>query len=189
MMMELPVDTDIIGIDASGRSDTDEIDRRSIAQVASPTTERIMKTGESTTDGLNIQNDSGATSDRRVNSLLDRFQSDTFGITTIDDFITNLRDDVRLLESTAIVWNGSNADGAINEDQAKFEFIVDSASKAAGLFSLGVLVWVLRGSALVTAIASGGSSWRIVDPNQMLSAFRNKDATNEGNDLESMIKK
>ena len=58
------------------------------------------------------------------------------------------------------------------DEEIAYEFIVGSAGSAAGLFSIGYVLWALRGGAFFTAVASSMPSWRIVDPTAILSAGR-----------------
>ncbi len=58
------------------------------------------------------------------------------------------------------------------EEDTSYESIVSSAGSAAGLFSIGYVLWALRGGAFFTAVASSMPSWRIVDPTAILSAGR-----------------
>ena len=57
------------------------------------------------------------------------------------------------------------------------QLFVGSAGKAAGLLSVGYVLWALRGGALMTAIASSLPAWRLIDPTALLTAYRASSAT------------
>ncbi|MGB7324456.1 MAG: VCBS domain-containing protein [Rubripirellula sp.] len=73
-----------------------------------------------------------------------------------------------------IAWiNWSDSDEVIEESTG--DLLVGNAGTAAGLFSIGYVLWALRGGAFVTAVATSLPSWRIIDPTALLSAYRATD--------------
>jgi hypothetical protein len=93
----------------------------------------------------------------------------------------------RLLEldlEQAIVW--TSWDESRNEaEKSPISFFVGTAGTAAGLFSVGYAMWVLRGGALMTVLASSLPAWRLIDPAALLTAYR---ASAVGaDDLEKML--
>ena len=73
-----------------------------------------------------------------------------------------------------IVFVPSETESSGTADKG-FQFAVETTTAAASLLGIGATVWILRGGALLTALASGGSSWKMIDPAAMLSAFNNGD--------------
>ena len=71
----------------------------------------------------------------------------------------------------AIVWQAWDDTRESFEDSS-VHYVVGSAGAAAGMFSIGYVVWALRGGALVTAMSSALPAWRIVDPTALLTAYR-----------------
>lgn len=51
-------------------------------------------------------------------------------------------------------------------------YVVGSAGSAAGIISVGYLLWILRGSTVITVLTSSAPRWRMVDPTAILSAYR-----------------
>ena len=43
---------------------------------------------------------------------------------------------------------------------------------AAGIISVGYLLWILRGSTAITFLASSAPRWRMVEPTAILTAYR-----------------
>ena len=71
----------------------------------------------------------------------------------------------------AIVWqmwdNRSN-----DLEESPVTYFVGSAGTAAGVISVGYVVWARRGGALVTAVTSSIPTWKVVDPTALLTAYR-----------------
>jgi hypothetical protein len=57
-------------------------------------------------------------------------------------------------------------------DESPVSYMIGSAGSAVGVFSIGYVVWALRGGAFVTAMSSALPAWRIVDPTALLTAYR-----------------
>ncbi len=70
----------------------------------------------------------------------------------------------------AIVWQ--QWDESQFQDEGSFHFYVGTAGVAAGLFSVGYVLWAIRGGAFVAAITSTLPSWRLIDPGALLGAYR-----------------
>ncbi|NND95851.1 MAG: Ig-like domain-containing protein, partial [Pirellulaceae bacterium] len=71
----------------------------------------------------------------------------------------------------AVVW--TSWDEYKNESQdTSFSFFVGSAATTAGVFSVGYLLYVLRGGAFLAAMSSSVPTWRMIDPAALLSAYR-----------------
>ncbi len=51
-------------------------------------------------------------------------------------------------------------------------YVVGSAGSAAGIISVGYLLWILRGSTVITVLTSSAPRWRMVDPTAILCAYR-----------------
>jgi hypothetical protein len=51
-------------------------------------------------------------------------------------------------------------------------YVVGSAGSAAGIISVGYLLWILRGSTVITVLTSSAPRWRMVDPTAILTAYR-----------------
>jgi hypothetical protein len=76
------------------------------------------------------------------------------------------------------------------QEHTKFEASVTAASAAAGMsFSVGYVVWMLRGGVLVSTLLSSLPAWRLVDPLPVLG--RMDDGDDDGDDaddsLESLV--
>jgi hypothetical protein len=84
----------------------------------------------------------------------------------------------------AIVWQAWDQTRESFEDSS-VSYVVGSAGTAAGLFSIGYVVWALRGGAFVTAMSSALPAWRIVDPTTLLTAYRT--ARSPGDAVENML--
>ena len=76
----------------------------------------------------------------------------------------------------AIVWQMWDNSRDFFEDSA-MHYVVGSASVATGLFSVGYVMWALRGGAFMTAIASSIPSWRLIDPSALLATYKTSAAT------------
>ena len=76
----------------------------------------------------------------------------------------------------AIVWQmwDESRDFFENYDP---HYFVGSASVATGLFSVGYVMWALRGGAFMTAIASSIPSWRLIDPSALLATYKTSAVT------------
>lgn len=85
--------------------------------------------------------------------------------------IGQLEQMIRMDMQQAIVWDLWDKEEALLEE-SPIEFLVGSAGAAAGLFSIGYVMWALRGGAFVTVMASSMPAWRIVDPAAILTAYR-----------------
>jgi len=57
-------------------------------------------------------------------------------------------------------------------EESRVQIAISSAGSAMGVFSVGYVVWALRGSAFATAMSSALPAWRIVDPSALLTAYR-----------------
>ena len=71
----------------------------------------------------------------------------------------------------AIIWQ--QWDERLDDvDESPISYFVGTAGTAAGLFSIGYVLWALRGGAFVTAMASSLPAWRLIDPAALLVAYR-----------------
>ena len=106
---------------------------------------------------------------------------------SLDSAIPELRELERIMQldiEQAIVWDlWDNPETEYEESQA--EIFVGSAGTAAGFFSIGYVLWALRGGAFVSVMASSMPAWRIVDPAALLTAYRGSQQANDG--LDEMI--
>ena len=50
--------------------------------------------------------------------------------------------------------------------------VIGTAGLAAGFFSIGYVMWALRGGVVVSILAAGLPAWRIIDPTAVLTAYR-----------------
>ena len=71
----------------------------------------------------------------------------------------------------AIVWQAWDQMRE-HTDDSPATYVIGSAGSAVGVFSVGYVVWALRGGAFVTAMSSALPTWRIVDPTALLTAYR-----------------
>ncbi len=71
----------------------------------------------------------------------------------------------------AIVWQAWDQTRETFEE-SPVHYVVGSAGVAVGMFSIGYVVWALRGGALVTAMSSALPAWKLVDPTTLLTAYR-----------------
>ncbi|WP_149498954.1 DUF4347 domain-containing protein [Roseiconus lacunae] len=94
-----------------------------------------------------------------------------------------LQEDLR----QAIIWSQwDNADRYGDNSMASVQY-ASFASAGIGMFSVGYVMWALRGGAMVGVFASALPAWRFIDPIAMLSAYRDfRDNTEDG--LESLIR-
>lgn len=60
-------------------------------------------------------------------------------------------------------WSSSNDPVAM---------VIGTAGLAAGFFSIGYVMWALRGGVVVSILAAGLPAWRIIDPTAVLTAYR-----------------
>ena len=85
----------------------------------------------------------------------------------------------------AIVWH--MWDNNENElEKSPVTYFVGTAGTAAGVASVGYVVWALRGGALVTAVTSSLPTWKVVDPAALLTAYR-ASATGPADAVEKML--
>ncbi|MEM9827797.1 MAG: Ig-like domain-containing protein, partial [Planctomycetota bacterium] len=75
------------------------------------------------------------------------------------------------LAAAQIVWHMASDSETDEFGDARF-FRGEASVAAASLFSIGVMIWLFRGGAVVTALASSSGSWRLVDPTAMLTAAK-----------------
>ena len=91
------------------------------------------------------------------------------------EFDNNASEIERLLQidlHQAIVWHEWD-DSREETELASQSFVVGSAAAtAAGLISVGYLFWGLRFGAFMAAFSSAIPSWRLIDPNILLTAYR-----------------
>jgi hypothetical protein len=78
----------------------------------------------------------------------------------------------------AIVWQ--QWDQYQQSEESALSFYIGSAGIAAGIFSVGYVLWALRGGAFVAAITTSIPTWRFIDPAALLGAYRA--ATTSGRD-------
>ena len=71
----------------------------------------------------------------------------------------------------AIVWQHWDA-LRDNFEGSPIIYVVGSAGSAAGVISVGYLLWIIRGSTAITVLTSSLPSWRMVDPAAILTAYR-----------------
>ena len=71
----------------------------------------------------------------------------------------------------AIVWSQWDEMNREQEMDPVLIF-VGAASAGAGVFSIGYVMWAIRGTALMTVCASSMPAWRFIDPVAMLTAYR-----------------
>ncbi len=71
----------------------------------------------------------------------------------------------------AILWQQWD-DGRDDFGKSPISYFVGSAGTAAGAFSVGYVLWALRGGAFATAMASSLPAWRLIDPTTILTAYR-----------------
>ncbi|MEO1528387.1 MAG: cadherin-like domain-containing protein [Planctomycetota bacterium] len=72
-----------------------------------------------------------------------------------------------------------------NPEDSTYELVVGTAGAAVGLFSVGYVMWALRGGAFLTVMASALPAWRFIDPVSILGAYR---ATQKATDrVETML--
>lgn len=69
----------------------------------------------------------------------------------------------------AVVWQ--QWDDNRSEEEALSNVFVGNAGIATGLFSVGYVLWALRGGAFVAAVSSTLPAWRLVDPTALLGAY------------------
>jgi hypothetical protein len=78
----------------------------------------------------------------------------------------------------AIVWQSWD-ESRQGVEESPISYLVGSAGSAMGLFSVGYVLWALRGGALMTAMASSLPAWRLIDPTALLTAYRASRATTQ----------
>jgi hypothetical protein len=71
----------------------------------------------------------------------------------------------------AIVWQQWD-EGQDDSEKSPISYFVGTAGAAAGFFSVGYVLWALRGGAILTAVASSLPTWRLIDPAAILTAYR-----------------
>jgi hypothetical protein len=94
----------------------------------------------------------------------------------------------RSLESEALARELEALRDEVNE-LASIEFHAVAASAAASLgLSVGYVIWLLRGGALVTSMLSSLPAWRLVDPLPILGHLDDNDGDDpQDESLESMV--
>ena len=72
----------------------------------------------------------------------------------------------------SIVWQ--DWDGPQDSPNESFlNYVAGPVSVGAGMFSIGYVLWALRGGAFMAALSSALPAWRLVDPTALLAAYRN----------------
>ena len=85
---------------------------------------------------------------------------------------------VKLLQADlaqAIVWQDWDRT-ELDFGETTIGVIVESAGTAAGLFSVGYVLWAFRAGAIMTALSTGRGTWAAVDPSALLSSYRGSEA-------------
>jgi len=90
----------------------------------------------------------------------------------------------------AIVWNQWDKLRDANEDGTLLgQFSVGTAGATAGLFSIGYLMWALRGGMFLATVYSSIPAWRMLDPATLLTSYRSSKTTDPDDSIESMLSK
>ena len=79
----------------------------------------------------------------------------------------------------AIVWQQWD-EGQDDFEKSPTSYFVGTAGAAAGFFSVGYVLWALRGGAILTAVASSLPTWRLIDPAAILTAYRASQSRHAG---------
>ena len=76
------------------------------------------------------------------------------------------------------------------KEKANFEKMVvgSSLSVTTGL-SIGYVIWLIRGGVLLSSVLSSLPAWRMIDPLPIISRLNDSDNADEGDSLESLVKK
>ena len=73
-------------------------------------------------------------------------------------------------------------------DQTKLEAATVAATAATGMsLSVGYVVWLLRGGALLSTVLSSLPAWRFIDPLPVLGRVDDDDMAGDDDSLESMV--
>ncbi len=90
----------------------------------------------------------------------------------------------------AIVWNQWDKLRHATDDKTILgQFAVGTAGVSAGLFSVGYLMWALRGSVFLATVYSSIPAWRMLDPATLLINYRSSKPTDPTDSLEQMLSK
>ena len=86
----------------------------------------------------------------------------------------------------AVVWHQWDALQE-NMETSPILYVVGSAGSAAGVISVGYLLWIIRGSTVITVLTSSLPSWRMVDPAAILTAYRSSIDDDDDDSVEGML--
>ncbi len=88
----------------------------------------------------------------------------------------------------AIVWDHWDSLRLQTENAPAFEnILVGSAGVTAGLFSVGYVMFALRGGVLIASAYSSIPAWRMLDPATLLTQARTNSVHVEDDSLEKMM--
>ncbi|MCC9598944.1 DUF4347 domain-containing protein [Stieleria sp. JC731] len=126
----------------------------------------------------------------RIERLASSYRSSRTIISADGVFSPELAQLDRLLREDmqqAIIWSQWDNREQFHDKSTSSVSYVGYAGASIGMFSVGYVMWALRGGAMVGVFASALPAWRFIDPIAMLSAYRDfKDSTEDG--LESLIR-
>ncbi len=88
----------------------------------------------------------------------------------------------------SIVWNHWDSLKTETEQAPTFgNILVGSAGVTAGLFSVGYVMFALRGGVLIASAYSSIPAWRMLDPASLLTQSRTRSASTEGDAVEDLM--
>ncbi len=88
----------------------------------------------------------------------------------------------------SIVWNHWDTIKLETEQAPTFgNILVGSAGVTAGLFSVGYVMFALRGGVLIASAYSSIPAWRMLDPASLLTQSRTRNASTDGDAIEEMM--
>ncbi len=88
----------------------------------------------------------------------------------------------------SIVWNHWDSLKIETEQAPTFgNILVGSAGVTAGLFSVGYVMFALRGGVLIASAYSSIPAWRMLDPASLLTQSRTRSANTEGDTIEDLM--
>jgi len=89
-----------------------------------------------------------------------------------------------------IVWSQWEKLRVTNEDGTLLgQFAVSTAGTTAGLFSIGYLMWALRGGMFLATVYSSIPAWRMLDPATLLTNYRSSKTTDPTDAVEKLLSK
>jgi hypothetical protein len=93
-----------------------------------------------------------------------------------------------VLDASRFVQELNKLREEVAEDTSLEKFVVGSTLTAATGFSIGYVLWLVRGEVLLTSLLASLPAWRLIDPLPVLSFFNKRPDGEDDDSIESAVK-